>query len=66
MTPRTRRAIFSIFLFFAVCAVVGMVLQRNVGAQSSQDESQLRDSLKNFANVYALVEQNYAEPIEGE
>lgn len=66
MTPRTRRAILSIFLFFAICAVVGIVLQRNVGAQSSQNESQLRDSLKNFANVYAIVEQNYAEPITGE
>lgn len=43
-----------------------MILQRNVGAQSSQDESQLRDSLKNFANVYAIVEQNYAEPLTGD
>ena len=30
------------------------------------DESQLRDSLKSFTNVYALVEQNYAEPIAGD
>jgi carboxyl-terminal processing protease len=66
MTPRARRALFTILLFFAVCAVVGTVLQRNVGAQSSQDESQLRDSLKNFANVYAIVEQNYAEPLTGD
>jgi carboxyl-terminal processing protease len=53
-----------VVLFFAVCAVAGSVLQRKVGAQSSADESQLRDSLKSFTNVYALVEQNYAEPIE--
>ena len=66
MTPRARRALFTILIFFAVCAVVGSVLQRNVGAQSSQDESQLRDSLKNFASVYAIVEQNYAEPLTGE
>ena len=66
MTPRTRRALISISLFFAVFAVLGMVLQRYVGAQSSQNESQLRDSLKNFANVYAVVEQNYAEPISGQ
>src|SRR5258708_3338804 len=66
MTPRARRAIFSIALFFAVCAVVGSVLQRKVGAQSSEDESQIRDSLKAFTNVYALVEQNYAEPITGD
>jgi carboxyl-terminal processing protease len=66
MTPRARRALFTILLFFAVCAVVGTFLQRNVGAQSSQDESQLRDSLKDFANVYAIVEQNYAEPLTGD
>ena len=38
-------------------------LERRVGAQASQDESQLRDSLKSFTDVYAVVEQNYAEPI---
>jgi carboxyl-terminal processing protease len=66
MSPRARRALFTVILFFSVCAVVGSLLQRRVGAQSSQDESQLRDSLKAFTNVYALVEQNYAEPIEGD
>jgi len=63
MTPRARRALLAVTLFFAVCAVGGAVLERRVGAQSSQDESQLRDSLKSFTDVYALVEQNYAEAI---
>jgi carboxyl-terminal processing protease len=66
MTPRARRALFAVVLFFAVCAVAGTFLQRKVGAQSSTDESQLRDSLKSFTNVYAVVEQNYAEPLEGD
>ena len=66
MTPRARRAFFTLVLFFTVCAVVGSVMQRKVGAQSSQDESQIRDSLKTFTDVYALVEQNYAEPINGD
>ncbi len=66
MSPRARRALFTVVLFFAVCAVVGTLLQRRVGAQSAEDESQLRDSLKSFTNVYALVEQNYAEPITGD
>ncbi|MFP5204797.1 MAG: S41 family peptidase [Acidobacteriota bacterium] len=66
MMPRARRAFFSLVLFFAVCAVAGTILQRRVGAQSSADESQLRDSLKQFADVYAIVEQNYAEPIVGD
>jgi carboxyl-terminal processing protease len=63
MTLRARRALFAVALFFAVCAVAGTLLERRVGAQSSQDESQLRDSLKEFTDVYAVVEQNYAEPI---
>ena len=66
MTPRARRAIFSLLVFFGVCAVAGSLLQGKVGAQSAADESQLRDSLKSFTNVYALVEQNYAEPIHGD
>ena len=66
MTPRARRALFTVVLFFAVCALAGSVLQHRVGAQSSADESQLRDSLKSFTNVYAVVEQNYAEPIDGD
>jgi carboxyl-terminal processing protease len=66
MTPRARRAFFAVVLFFAVCAVAGSLLQRKVGAQSATDESQLRDSLKSFTDVYALVEKNYAEPIAGD
>jgi len=66
MSPRARRAIFSVIVFFAVCALVGTVLQRRVRAQSSEDESQLRDSLKDFANVYSIVESNYAEPLNGD
>ncbi|MGA7341160.1 MAG: PDZ domain-containing protein, partial [Terracidiphilus sp.] len=66
MSTRARRALFAVVVFFSICAVAGTVLQRRVGAQSSEDESQLRDSLKSFTNVYALVEQNYAEPITGD
>ena len=66
MTPRARRAVLSLVVFFGVCAVAGSLLQGKVGAQSAADESQLRDSLKSFTNVYALVEQNYAEPIHGD
>lgn len=66
MNSRTRRAVLSLVVFFAVCAVLGSVLQSKVGAQSSADESQLRDSLKQFSDVYAVVEQNYADPLTGD
>lgn len=66
MTPRARRATFALSIFFAVSAVAGTLYERVVNAQSSQDESQLHDSLKTFSDVYAVVEENYAEPITGD
>jgi carboxyl-terminal processing protease len=66
MTPRARRALFSLVLFFCVCAIVGSLMQRKVGAQSAEDRSQFNDSLRAFTDVYSIVEQNYAEPIAGE
>jgi carboxyl-terminal processing protease len=66
MSSRTRRALFTVALFFTVCAVAGSLLQKRVGAQSSNSEGQLRDSLKAFTSVYALVEQNYADPLQGD
>ena len=45
MTPRSRRVLFALAVFFTACAVAGTVLERRVGAQSSQDESQDRKSV---------------------
>ena len=63
MAPRTRRAFFSAALFLATCAILGSLINQKVAAQSATDESTLRDSLHSFTNVYSLVEQNYAEPM---
>jgi len=61
MAPRTRRALFSVTVFLATCAVAGSLINQRVAAQSATDESALRDSLRNFTSVYSLVEQNYAD-----
>src|ERR1700754_1684708 len=61
MAPRTRRTLFSATIFLATCAVAGTFINQRVDAQSATDESTLRDSLRNFTNVYSLVEQNYAD-----
>jgi carboxyl-terminal processing protease len=63
MAPRTQRALFSATLFLATCAILGSLINQKVAAQSASDESTLRDSLHSFTNVYSLVEQNYAEPM---
>ncbi|HEY1501322.1 MAG TPA: S41 family peptidase [Acidobacteriaceae bacterium] len=66
MSIRTRRTLFSLVVLFAVCALGGMVLSQQVGAQSAQDESTFRDGLKSFSAVYDIVAKNYAEPLTGE
>jgi carboxyl-terminal processing protease len=66
MAPRTRRALFSFTLFLVTCAVLGTLINQKVAAQSATDESTLRDSLHAFTNVYSLVEQNYAEPLDSD
>ncbi|MCU1224097.1 MAG: carboxyl-terminal protease [Edaphobacter sp.] len=63
MAPRTRRALFSVTIFLATCAVAGSFINQRVAAQSATDESTLRDSLHAFTGVYSIVEQNYAEKL---
>ena len=65
MSIRTRRTFFSLIVFFVLCALGGMILSQQVGAQSAADESNFRDSLKTFGAVYAIVAKNYAEPLTG-
>jgi carboxyl-terminal processing protease len=65
MSIRTRRTIFSLIVFFAICALGGMIVSQQVGAQSASSESAFRQSLKTFGSVYALVAKNYAEPLTG-
>ncbi len=66
MSIRTRRNIFSLVVFFAVCALGGMIVSQRVGAQSASDESTFRDGLKSFGAVYDIVAKNYAEPLTGD
>lgn len=64
MSPRTSRVVLSIIGFLLGCALAGSLLDHRVTAQQEvADEASMRDSLHRFANVYSLVEQNYAEPI---
>ena len=66
MNTSTRRALFSATVFLTVCGVTGSVLGGKVAAQSATDESNLRDSMHSFTDVYALVEANYADKLDTE
>ncbi len=63
MASPTRRALFIATIFLAACGFTGSLLGGQVAAQSATDESTLRDSMKQFTDVYALVEANYANKL---
>ncbi|MCL2661012.1 MAG: S41 family peptidase, partial [Acidobacteriaceae bacterium] len=63
MAPKTRRSLFALTVFLAACGVLGSFINQKVAAQSASDESVLRDNLHSFTNAYAVVEQNYADPL---
>ena len=66
MVSPTRRALFSATVFLAVCSLAGSVIGNKVAAQSATDESNLRDSLHSFTDVYSLVEANYADKLDAD
>ena len=66
MASSPRRSAIAVAVFLAACAAGGTLVQRTVGAQAQADESTLRDDLRSFTTVYNLVEQNYAEPLNGD
>jgi carboxyl-terminal processing protease len=66
MASPTRRALFSATVFLAACGFAGSLLGGKVAAQSASDESNLRDSMKSFTDVYALVEANYANKLNAD
>jgi carboxyl-terminal processing protease len=66
MAHRTSRALLTATVFLATCGIVGSIVNQKVAAQSATDESTLRDSLHQFTNVYSLVEQNYADKMNGD
>jgi carboxyl-terminal processing protease len=66
MSSRARRTLVSLVVFFSLCGLAGVFISQKVGAQSSTDESNFRDSLKQFTSVYQIVADNYAEPLTGD
>src|SRR3984957_13399915 len=66
MPSSPRRSAITVAVFLASCAAAGTLVERTVGAQAQADESALRNDLRSFTTVYSLVEQNYAEPLNGD
>ena len=62
---RSSRTVILMVLFLTVCGYLGLLFAQRTpaAAPTSSGESDVRDSLNQFAEVYKVVEENYAEPV---
>src|SRR5215467_8865648 len=67
MARSSRRSLFLVVFFLLACGFLGILFAQRSGQQSSvTGDSDVKDSLKQFTDVYALVEENYAEPVNAD
>ena len=64
MASSTRRNLFSIVLFLAICGFLGVLFAQRNPAVAPSSDADVRDSVKAFTQVYSIVEENYAEPVD--
>ena len=64
MSRSSRRSLFIVLLVILVCGFLGVGFsQKN---QAPAADADVRDNLRQFSEVYDLVEQNYAEPVNAD
>ncbi|MBV8891067.1 MAG: S41 family peptidase, partial [Acidobacteria bacterium] len=60
MVRSSRRTLFLVVLILLACGFLGMLFaQKSSPAPLPNGDSDVRDSLKTFTQVYDIVEQNY-------
>jgi len=63
MAGSSRRSLFAVILVIVLCGCLGVVFGQRIGGASASDDSDVRDSLRSFTQVYDVVEKNYAEVV---
>jgi len=65
MARSSRRSAVLILSIILACGCLGMVFGQKLtsGASSGGSDNDVRDSMKTFSDVYTVVQENYAEPV---
>jgi carboxyl-terminal processing protease len=68
MARSSRRSLFLVLFFLLACGFLGILFAQKTGQQTSSlsSDSDVKDSLKQFADVYSVIEENYAEPVNAD
>lgn len=63
MASSSRRSALVILAVILACGCVGMLFGQRLNTTPTAGDSDLRDSVRSFTQVYEVVQQNYAEPV---
>ena len=67
MARSSRRSLFLVVFVLALFGLLGMLFAQRISpAATPSSDSDVRDSFKQFADVYETVEENYAEPVNAD
>lgn len=65
MSRSSRRSYFAVLLVIVLCGLLGVSFSQR-SFQAPPADTEVRGNLKQFAEIYDLVEQNYAEPVSAD
>src|SRR5919204_388561 len=66
MARSSRRSLLLVITLILACGFLGVVFAQRTGVNASTSDSEIRDSLRQFTQVYSVVEQNYADPVSAD
>ena len=66
MAGSSRRSLFLVTVILVTCGCLGMLFAQRSPMVPPSADADVRDSLKQFTQVYQVVEENYAEPVNAD
>ncbi len=67
MARSSQRSLFFVVVIILTCGFLGMLFGQKITPDVASDsDSDIRQSLHQFTDVYSVVEQNYAEPVDSD
>src|SRR5215475_4119128 len=66
MAGSSRRSLFLVVVILVTCGCLGMLFAQKSAYVPPSSDADVKDSLKQFTQVYQVVEDNYAEPVNAD
>src|SRR5512142_1413878 len=63
MVRSSRRSLFLVVFIIVLCGFLGALFGQRVSSNATSGDTEIRDILRTFSDVYKVVQENYAEPV---